>query len=203
MLYNIAFPAQIITLRLTGKNLEIYYPHITGLLNPWVQRKINDKILYEVYKMLQKQGYYQDPRMEISGYYEVKNNQKNIVSISLIFDMYAGGAHGLRVIKSLTMDTLEGRFYTLQKLFRKNTPYIKTLSDLIQSQIEKREIGLIGEFSGIKEEQDFYIADKTLVVYFQLYEITPYAYGFPYFPISVYELKDIIDKQGPLGEMLH
>ena len=62
---------------------------------------------------------------------------------------------------------------------------------------------MINEFTTIRPEQDYYIADKALVIYFQLYELTPYAYGFPYFPISVYEIQDIIDENGPLGRMLY
>ena len=49
--------------------------------------------------------------------------------------------------------------------------------------------------------QHFYIADKTLVIYFQLYEITPYVVGLPMFPISVFDLADIIDESGPLGRL--
>ena len=45
------------------------------------------------------------------------------------------------------------------------------------------------------------MADKALVIYFQLYDITPYVFGFPMFPISVYEIQDIIDENGPLGRM--
>ncbi|WP_368073024.1 RsiV family protein [Virgibacillus salinus] len=53
----------------------------------------------------------------------------------------------------------------------------------------------------MQPDQDFYIADKALVIYFQLYEITPYVFGFPMFPISVYAIKDIINEDGPLGRM--
>ncbi|WP_342669952.1 hypothetical protein [Pseudobacillus wudalianchiensis] len=38
-------------------------------------------------------------------------------------------------------------------------------------------------------------------MYFQLYEITPYVFGFPMFLISVYNLQDIIDENGLLGRM--
>lgn len=60
---------------------------------------------------------------------------------------------------------------------------------------------LIHDFTVIQANQDFYIADKVLVVYFQLYETTPYAFGFPMFPISVFNIQDIIGENGPLGQM--
>ncbi|HHY20883.1 MAG TPA: DUF3298 domain-containing protein [Bacilli bacterium] len=81
-----------------------------------------------------------------------------------------------------------------------NRSIVKQTQQLIQ--IKQRDIFLLNGFTVIRPDQDFYIADKALVIYFQLYEITPYAYGFPMFPISVYEIQDIIDENGPLGRML-
>jgi hypothetical protein len=71
----------------------------------------------------------------------------------------------------------------------------------MKEQIVERKIQLITDFTVIKPNQDYYIADKSLVIYFQLYEITPYVYGFPMFPISVYDIQNIIDEMGPLGRM--
>lgn len=79
---------------------------------------------------------------------------------------------------------------------------MKKLSDIVLKQIKEREIDLLGEFKPVKPNQDYYIADKSLVIYYQLYEITPYVFGFPQFPISVYEIQDIINEDGPLGVML-
>ena len=79
--------------------------------------------------------------------------------------------------------------------------YVKRLSILINTQIKQRDIQLLNGFTVIQPNQDFYIADKALVIYFQLYEITPYAFSFPMFPISVFDLQDIIDENGPLDRM--
>ena len=76
------------------------------------------------------------------------------------------------------------------------------LSEKIKKQIKERDIPVLGEFNKIRIDQDYYIADLSLVIFFQLYEITPYVYGIPYFPISIYEIEDIIDDNGPLGKML-
>lgn len=42
----------------------------------------------------------------------------------------------------------------------------------------------------------------TLVVFFQRYEIGPRPLGYPMFPISIYDLQDIIDEKGSLGIMI-
>jgi hypothetical protein len=108
----------------------------------------------------------------------------------------------MTVIKSLTFDTTTGKTYKLAELFKPGSDYIEVLSDIIRLQIKERDIVLLEDFKGIAPDQDYYIADKSLVVYFQLYELTAYAYGIPFFPISVYELQDIIREDGPLGRMI-
>lgn len=105
-------------------------------------------------------------------------------------------------LSSLTFDLATGQKYTLNQLFKTGSHYIARLSTQILKQISERNIPLITDFVKIRPDQDFYIADKTLVIYFQLYEITPYVYGFPMFPISVYELEDVINDNGPLAKML-
>jgi len=196
-------PVIVTTQRLVGPRLDVVYPVVSGLANYWVQEKINRDILRLVYHLLDKQGYYENPQTTVTGTYELKNNQRGILSLSLINYAFAGGAHGMTYIKSLTFNINTGKVYKLSSLFNRGSDYVGRLSEIIRRQIEERELPLINEFEMIKPEQDYYIADKALVIYFQLYDLTPYAYGFPYFPISVYEIQDIINENGPLGKMLY
>ncbi|WP_227002708.1 RsiV family protein [Salicibibacter kimchii] len=62
--------------------------------------------------------------------------------------------------------------------------------------------GMAMGYEGIAATQPFYVADKTLVIFFDLYDLLPYAYGIPYFPISVYSMMDLLNEDGPLGSML-
>lgn len=197
------FPVYISTMKLTMPRLEVYYPVVSGLNNINVQKKINSNILNLVYQMIKDQGYYENPQTTITGYYEIKTNERGILSIVLTNYAFSGGAHGLTIMKSLTFDVETGKLYSLKDLFKDGSNYVDVLSEIIEEQIEERDIPLIIEFDKIKPDQDFYIADKALVIYFQLYELAPYVYGFPQFPISVYEIQDIIKEDGPLGEMLY
>ncbi|UOK56481.1 RsiV family protein [Bacillus sp. OVS6] len=105
-------------------------------------------------------------------------------------------------LKGLTYDTQTGRKYKLQDLFKIDSNYKERLSSIISEQLKEREITLLDPpFKSIRPDQDFYLADKSLVIYFQLYEIAAYAYGFLYFPISIYDLQDIIDPDGPLPRL--
>ncbi|KAF0823643.1 DUF3298 domain-containing protein [Cytobacillus firmus] len=200
----INFPVGIKTMTIsTGPTKVVYYPRVSGMQNKQLQEFINNTILRQNQQLINEQtGNMDTTVVDLYGYYEIKNNQRNVLSLSLnnyVYHYHA--AHGMTVIKSLTFDLQKGKQAALKDLFKPGSDYVKRISDLIAVQIKKRDIPLLVDFTAIKADQDFYIADKALVVYFQLYEITPYAYGFPMFPISVYDLQDIIDENGPLGRM--
>jgi hypothetical protein len=196
-------PVQIQSYQIKKEKLDAVYPVVRGLSNYLVEQKINGAILQEVYNLIQQQGYPHNPQTESSGYYELKTNERGILSLSLFNYAFSGGAHGLTLQKSLTFDVQTGKLYRLQDLFMPDAPYIQVLSDIITQQIKDRDVPLLDEFTGIRPDQDFYIADKALIIYFQLYEITPYVYGFAYFPISVFEIQSIIKEEGPLGKMIY
>jgi len=196
-------PVGIKTLRVEKGRLNLMYPAVIHLPNPAVQHRINTEIVRVVNHQLHVQGYPQNPQTEVTAYYELKTNERQVLSLSLINYAFSGGAHGLTLQNSLTFNTQTGKSYTLRELFKPGANYVQKLSDIVKAQIKARDIQTLEPFTSIRPDQDFYIADKSLVLYFQLYEITPYVYGFPYFPISAYALQDIIDENGPLGKMLY
>ena len=191
------YPVIVNTLKMKNINLDIDYPQVTRLMNLNVQKIINRTIINTVYMLIQEQGFYE----EMDGTYELKNNDKGVLSIVLINYSFAGGAHGNTIAKALNFDIETGHVYTLPELFKPNSNYVKKISDIIKVQIKARDIPTLGDFTEINPNQDFYIADRSLVIFFQLYEITPYYAGIPYFPISIYELEDIINENGPLQRM--
>lgn len=187
----------------TGPTKVVYYPRVTGMQSRQLQDLINSTIVKENQQLITQQtGAMDTTVVDLYGYYEIKNNQRDVLSLSLSNYVYHyHAAHGMTVIKSLTFDLQKGNQVSLKDLFKPGSDYVKRLSELISIQIKQRDIPLLVDFKAIRPDQDFYIADKALIIYFQLYEITPYAYGFPMFPISVYDLQDIIDENGLLGRM--
>jgi len=200
----INFPVGIKTVTISsGPTKVVYYPRVTGMQNKQLQQFINSTIVRQNQQLINEQtGNMDTTVVDLYGYYEIKNNQRDVLSLSLnnyVYHYHA--AHGMTVIKSLTFDLQKRRQVELKDLFKPGSDYVKRISELIKVQIKERDIPLLVDFKAIRPDQDFYIADKALIIYFQLYEITPYAYGFPMFPISVYALQDIIDENGPLGRM--
>lgn len=170
--------------------------------NPNVQLKINHAIISMLNKLLIEQNFYEKDLQEMVANYEIKNNQRNILSLNLIVYSFTGGAHGITVVKSLTFNTNTGTQYKLSDLFKDESDYEEELSTIIRKDIKRWNVDVLGSFEGIKSDQDFYIADTSLVIYFQLYEITPYVWGFPYFPVPILDIQNIIKQSGPLHEML-
>ncbi|WP_027340610.1 DUF3298 and DUF4163 domain-containing protein [Halonatronum saccharophilum] len=186
------------TRRIRGKGLDIIYPQVVDVGDRRVRERINREIYKTVRDMIRDQGEY----LEMVGNYEIKTNQRDILSLTLTNYAFAGGAHGNTIVRGLTFDLKTGDLYTLADLFQVGSPYREVLSEEVRQQIEVREIPLIEDFELIRANQDFYIGDKALVLFFQLYQLAPYVYGILDFPISVYGIEGIIPEDGLLQRMI-
>lgn len=192
-------PAVVIkSKRLKKERLNVEFPVLEGLPNRGVEDYINSVLASIINTIIKNTGYYENPQTEITGKYIIRTNRNGILSISIEIYWFSGGAHGMTVLQSVTFDVNTGRIYRLKDLFEENADYVKRLSDIVKRQIAERNIPVIEDFTSIDADQDFYIEGKTLVIYFQLYELAPYAYGFPSFPIPTREISDIIRQGGPL-----
>jgi hypothetical protein len=199
------FPVSILSKKLpnTPSNINVYYPVVTQMNDAVIQRRINSAIIHTLNDLLVDQQFFNPILVEMLANFEIKNNQRGILSLNLIVYSFTGGAHGMTIIKSLTFDMKTGKQYELKELFKPGSDYVKKLSDIIRVDIQKWDIQLLDPpFTKIRPDQDFYIADTSLVIYFQLYEITPYVWGFPYFPIPILDVADIIAPGGPLERMM-
>ncbi|SFE02064.1 Protein of unknown function [Lentibacillus persicus] len=184
-----------------GKN--VVYPRAYAMPDEGMEQFINQQIVFETQQLIDQQsGEMPSPLIEMDGSFEIKNNQRDVLSLSLSnYAYHYQAAHGMTYIQSLTFDLEKRKRCNLSDLFKAGSNYAERLTELVNAQIKRRDIQTFEESVEVQPEQDFYIADKTLVIYFQLYAITPYVFGFPMFPISVYDIQDIIDEEGPLGRM--
>ena len=197
-------PVQINTGCISKGNKQIvYYPQIAFYESYLWEAKMNHMVIEQVRALISLQvGNMPTTVEEMLGLYEIKNNQRQVLSLSLSnYTYHKQAAHGMTYIKSLTFDLENKQVCYLADLFTPGSDYVQLISSLIKEQIQQRDIPLLNEFTEIQPNQDFYIADKVLVIYFQLYEITPYVVGLPMFPISVFDLIEIINENGPLGRM--
>lgn len=205
VLSKVALPVMVRT-RIERKGEAIFYiPELFGHWNPYVERDINWHMYEAIRKLADQQHAEQDVEQfsEMIATFEIKTNERNVLSVA--FSNYAyedGFAHGLTLMDSLTFDIVTGKRYTLAELFKPDADYVNELTKIVNAQVKERNIPTFEDRVTVAKDQPFYIADKSLVLYYPLYAITPYYYGLPKFPISVYELESIVDEAGPLGRML-
>ncbi|GAA0594926.1 hypothetical protein GCM10009001_08810 [Virgibacillus siamensis] len=201
----VSLPVNIEAARISnGPQIQVIYPQVFGMWNQSMEHFINQSIIHEAQQLIDMQmDEMSTTLVEMDGSFEIKNNQRNVLSLTLSnYAYHYHAAHGMTYLKSLTFDLDKRTRCSLEDLFKPGSNYVERLSELINEQIQERNIDTFEDTVTIQPDQDFYIADKTLVIYFQLYEITPYVYGFPMFPISVYEIEDIINEDSALAPML-
>lgn len=186
----------------SSPKISIYYPYVFGLPNLQAAYLINHKIVATLNDMVIELGFYDENLIEMVGEFEIKTNERQILSLTLTVYSFTGGAHGMTLVKSLSFNVTTGKHYELKDLFLPDSDYVTRLSAIIKPKIDDWDIPILEEFTQIRKDQDFYLADHSLVIYFQLYEISPYVAGFPYFPIPILDIQDIIQPNGPLEILL-
>lgn len=195
----VTITAQEIKQDKTNIAVDLKIPVISGMKNQAVQNKINAQLAEDAKNFagqVEKQADEEMPRIRksgsaVNGYtvrtsYEVTYNKNGLLSIPFMFMQYTGGAHGLEVKRPYNFDLSNGKNLTLGDLFKPGTDYKGMINAEIKKQIQANQgkyfSGQNG-FQGIKDNQDYYLSDNALVIYFQEYEIAPFAFGHPEFKI--------------------
>lgn len=175
---------------------KLQYPQINGLADTAVQNKVNQTILAEVNRIadaskkdLEQAG--DSGRSVPNGYtvhYFVTQNSGGRLSLYLQSYLYTGGAHGMPARVPLTFELSTGDTLTLQQAARNNPDYAAVINKLVKEEFAKQEL-VLAPFESISENQPYFLRNNDVVVYFEPYEYTAYAAGFPEFtiPQSVFE----------------
>lgn len=130
---------------------------------------------------------------EIYSRYIVTEDNNKLFSLYNDYYEYLGGAHGMTTRTSYTVDKNKERIVSLKDLFVEGYNYESIINNEIKKEISKNpqnyfESGNV--FKGINENQSFYIRDGNLVIYYQLYDIAPYVFGFPEFTVPLKLFKE-------------
>ncbi|AOR22501.1 DUF3298 and DUF4163 domain-containing protein [Clostridium taeniosporum] len=129
---------------------------------------------------------------EIISKYVIERDDDEILSFYNDYYEFLGGAHGMTIRTSYTIDKNKEEFIKLNDLFKSGYDYLSIINKEIKKQIESHPedyFDLGKEFKGINNEQNFYLDKNNIIIYYQLYEIAPYVYGIPEFkiPISLFK----------------
>ena len=188
-------------------NLEI---PVINSGNDEINNKVNKKIKADIMDFYEKstkeaESYLEDFEVDNSNFvadasFEVKKNTANAISILVKYYKYSGGAHGYYEYVPYNIDLRNGNFLSLKDAFKEKVDYKVLINKEIENQIKElgkheENIDKVYEFHGINENQKFYLDDGKIVVYFDLYEIAPYAAGIPEFPIITENIKNQLKEE--------
>lgn len=172
-------------------NMKI--PVVSGIKDEELQARINAELenvalkdKEEITRLSQVAEKLAAAPYEIDWSYCVTYNKNGILSLVVSNYQYTGGAHGMTLQESYNYDLNEGKKLSLASLFEPGVEYKKVINNEIKKQIASRPENFFeGEsgFQSIADDQDYYLKDGHLVIYFGLYEIAPYVSGLPEFAI--------------------
>ncbi|SFQ29058.1 S-layer homology domain-containing protein [Salibacterium halotolerans] len=174
----------------------VYYPKVNGL-SVDVEETINQTFEEQAEQAAERRREVvrlseQEPDKHLAEAYEyrqdyrVENNSGDYLSV--VFESYefTGGAHGMSHQTAYTFDPGTGERVQLQDLFDAETNYAVVFNERIRSGAPDNgeSFELIVDFEGVDPATDqFYVTEEGPAVYFQPYEIGPYAAGIPTYTV--------------------
>jgi hypothetical protein len=127
--------------------------------------------------------------------YSVKMNQNCYLSVYFDKYEYTGGAHGTTLRTSVTYGLQTGQKIRLQDLFRPGQNWRRLIIEQIMLIADKRMSEDPVYFDNYRElivknfnENSFYLTPAGVVIYYQQYEVGPYAIGIVEFEIPYSDL---------------
>lgn len=175
------------------KSTDVKLLKVESLLNRDAQKNINKTLRKEAAAFARE---YQSPGFTSAVTPLVAYNKNNLFSVVLCEYYYLErAAHPMTFQKSFVFDLATGERYELSQIFEKYSNYQDILNNIIKKAIKQREIPMLEPFENIDEQQEFYLKDDALVIYYQRYRYSPYAYGFLEFEIPYDEIKDILARE--------
>lgn len=178
--------------------IQLKIPQIRGMANERWQSEFNAELATAITKFKQEilelasqvyADFGDETTMPYAGMvtYEVKLNQGGLLSLTLRYYTYTGGAHGMTFVEYLNFDLTTGRSLKFAEFFSTEADLNYAIQGITQQISAEPERYFINEFNKglFGEEQDFYLQEDGVVICFGLYEIAPYASGIQEFLISL------------------
>jgi hypothetical protein len=110
-----------------------------------------------------------------------------------------GAAHGMTTRSTPNINLKTGEFYSIFDLFTCSTNWVNEINKIIENMIKTDpQYSYVYEdgFKGITSNQNFYVDENNLYIYFAPYEIAPYSAGFVTFKIPFKDIDSLIYKMG-------
>ena len=192
-------------------DIKIIYPYLSGFKAAEdINNSIQKRIINSIGNIRNAQGYIMDYKEEqkksgldvshlsvsLESYFDY-NTSGNLISVLINSYDYTGGAHGMSYLESYTVNTETNEIYKdFNSLFNNKTNYKKVILDKIYKLIDKEKDLYFDDakktVAAKNSNYSFYIDGNKLVIYFDIYELRPYAGGRPIFEIDAKDLKGLL-----------
>ncbi|WP_240414574.1 PdaC/SigV domain-containing protein [Paenibacillus periandrae] len=182
-------------------SLKVNYPQISGFADDGIQQKLNtflkkeveahvsaSKVLMDKAAADNKQAVADNPNFKIppvslDGVYKITYNEQKRLSLYIDYYIYLGGAHGMTERVPYTFDLTTGNLLTLQEVAGGNANYVSIINNEIIRQYTDTGLDLLAPFKTIEPDRPYFLKHNGVVIYFNPYEYTAYAFGMPEFEI--------------------
>ena len=157
------------------QQLHIKYPLVQSLKDKAVQDKINNNIYSIIFRLRDENASALKKHQKDYSYYvksDAAFDRNDILSIkfeeSLSIPFYA---HSFNAVYTVTVNTKDGSIYKLNDLFDPSASWEADLNGILKKDIDElakeSEIPPIEVFKSIDKEQEFYLSNDGLVIYWQ------------------------------------
>ncbi len=190
------------------RDIDLNIPVINGMRNSDFQDKLNSMFEEKVIKFAEDiqdfakedEEYAKEHNFPFIGYaaytrFEVTYIEDDLISLYITYYSYTGGAHGMTYREYYNIDLKSETLLELKDLFDIAADYKTLINQEIRKQMEKEPERYFKEFlstASISDNHSYYFTDGGIVIYFDLYEIAPYASGIPEFEIPFSLLEAIM-----------
>jgi hypothetical protein len=96
-----------------------------------------------------------------------------------------------------------GQVYNFSDLFNPRIYYIGFLNELAKQYIKDNNITLINEYKGVTQDQQYYLTPNSLVLYYQVYEYTPYYYGLFKIELPYNKIRNLLGPTSPINMLIN
>jgi len=178
-------------------NVNLKIPFLKGLEDKKFENKINNKIKEQVYTKLadvkikkeKDSRFAKEKSLDIPNYqfrsdYIITYKKNNIMNIVITTYSFTGGEYGVDYKKSIIIDTNKCKEINLQDFFEENVNFQEIISEKIKEKIDNSSIYYKDKFQEISYDQNFYLTEKGLVIYFDMLSLAPQAMGIPEFNLD-------------------
>ena len=189
-------PVTVKTVKYNGLN-EVKYPQISGARNKTIEAKINKVLLqegkngfksYEDHEKSEEEFKNEDPEhcaqwplqcdYTSTTTYRAHYNNGSFLSVMFYTDVYGGGAHGNRLIKSYNFNLSTGNQVSIKDILNTDKKVKKTKNYIAKSIVKSKPHlkGINASHIDLNDAQFLYY-DKGISVVFNEYSIGSYADG--------------------------